>query len=310
MKILIAEDEPTQRALLRATLIKRGYEVEAVSDGESAWKVLQRSDAPQLVLLDWMMPGTSGPEVCRRLRQRSDAPYVYVILLTAMDNLDDMIEGMQSGADDYISKPFDARALEARLRAGIRILTLQSELLNAQKMLEFRASHDPLTGIWNRRAVLDRLCEELARVEREATSSGVIMADIDYFKQVNDRYGHLAGDEVLQAVAQRMKATLRPYDFLGRYGGEEFLIVLPGCDGKKAYEAAQRIRNAVCAAPVRLSSSVTIPVTLSLGVTACPCGKKVEAVSIIEPADRALYLAKNGGRNRVEWLPEAASAEA
>jgi two-component system, cell cycle response regulator len=126
------------------------------------------------------------------------------------------------------------------LRAGIRILTLQSELLNAQKMLEFRATHDVLTGIWNRRAVLDRLSQELARVAREMTSSGVIMADIDHFKQVNDRYGHLAGDEVLQVVAQRMKATLRPYDFLGRYGGEEFLIVVPDCDAKKTYEAAER----------------------------------------------------------------------
>jgi diguanylate cyclase (GGDEF)-like protein len=196
-----------------------------------------------LAILDWMMPGLDGVEVCRKVRQAGGAPYVYLIMLTGRAERRDVVQGMGAGADDYLSKPFDEQELRVRLRAGRRIVDLQEALRTL-------ATRDALTGTWNRRAILEILRRELARGAREGTPVGVVLADLDHFKRVNDTLGHLTGDAVLSEAARRIGAALRPYDALGRYGGEEFLIVLPGCDPEGASQVAERVRGRVAEAPV------------------------------------------------------------
>ena len=301
MKILLADDDATSRLLLRTTLVKLGYEVEVAHDGDQAWSLIQRPDAPQLAILDWMMPGMSGPEICRKLRQRHDARYVYIILLTAMDQINDVIEGIEAGADDYVTKPFHTQELSARLRAGRRILDLQHDLLAAQKDLEIRATHDGLTGLLNHVAILDQLQAEHHRGDREMKTLGVVLLDLDHFKRVNDTFGHAAGDQVLRESARRITSAVRPYDLVGRYGGEEFLIAVPGCDAQQTVRLAERVRQEISAAPVVILED-KIPVTVSLGVSVAIPGEKIDTGLLVELADRALYRAKELGRNRVEYM--------
>jgi len=298
MKILIAEDDKVSRRLLEAHLGKWGYQVEAAGDGEEAWRLLQSADPPRLAILDWMMPGLDGTEICRRVRSEGREPYTYLIMLTALTGEENVCEGMEAGADDYLTKPFRVNELRVRLRAGRRIVDLQDELIAARDALGIKASHDPLTGLWNHEEILCSLQRELARARRSGEPLGVIMADLDHFKQVNDGFGHQAGDAVLHAVAARMLEHLRPYDAAGRYGGEEFLLVLPGCDLRNAEALAERLRLSICGSPVETSEGV-IPVTLSLGVAAL-AGEEPDAAALIRAADRALYRAKEKGRNRVE----------
>lgn len=199
-----------------------------------------------------------------------------------------------AGADDYLTKPFDKGELRARLRVGTRILTLQEDLIRARENLRFQATHDVLTGIWNRRAVLDLLHREIERAARFHASTGVLMLDLDHFKKINDTYGHLTGDAVLKETAQRITQVVRSYDFVGRYGGEEFLVLLPGCDKEQAEQSGERIRLAVTATPVFAAGS-EIHVTISIGATATIGGPETEVLAI---ADAALYQAKSAGRNR------------
>src|SRR5262245_24684564 len=189
-----------------------------------------------------MMPEMDGVEVCGKVRERTNSPYVYILLLSAKSQREDLVKGMESGADDYITKPFDANELKVRLRAGRRILDLQTQLMNAQEALRDQASRDPLTGIWNRTAIFDAVHRELVRADREGTQLAVVMMDIDHFKQLNDTHGHQAGDAVLREFTRRIAASLRPYDSVGRYGGEEFLVALPGCDQDSAVRHAERLR--------------------------------------------------------------------
>jgi diguanylate cyclase (GGDEF)-like protein len=299
-KILVADDDPTTRMILCTTLAKLGYQVAVAGDGDQAWSMLQVPGALNLAILDWLMPGLSGPEICRKLRERKDGPYVYVILLTAMDKLNDLVHGIDAGADDYITKPFNSQELSARLRAGQRILDLQHQLLTAQKALEIRATHDGLTGLWNHAAIIERLVSELDRARRAMGRVGVILFDLDHFKLVNDTYGHRVGDLVLREAAQRIKAVLRPYDAVGRYGGEEFLTVAPDCDVRLAAEVAERVRAVLSATPV-VTPAGQLSVTVSAGVSATTLENVAEASALIEAADRALYRAKELGRNRIEY---------
>ncbi len=229
MKILIADDSIVSRHLLEATLRKWGYDVMVACDGAEALELLQRQDAPSLIILDWMMPGMTGVEVCRRIRQRDGEPYTYILLLTSKSQKEDLIEGMEAGADDYITKPFDQNELQVRLRAGTRLVDLQAQLLKAREDLREQATRDFLTRLWNRSSIITELGRELARAVREARPLGVVIVDLDHFKHVNDTYGHLAGDAVLREAARRMQNSIRQYDSIGRYGGEEFLILFPGC---------------------------------------------------------------------------------
>lgn len=298
MQILIAEDDPVSRRLLEASLKKWGYQVVSACDGAQAWDLLQQVDAPNLAILDWMMPGLSGPEVCRNVRTQGREPYTYILLLTARNQKEDLIEGMEAGADDYITKPFDAQELKVRLRAGRRILELQAELVAAREALREQATHDSLTRLWNRSSILDILKRELAKAERETASVGLIMADLDHFKQINDTHGHLAGDEVLREAARRMQASLRSYDAVGRYGGEEFLIVSPGSSQTSVIHLAERLRSAMHREPL-LVGQKSLSFSISLGVAAAQ-GMATTPEVLIRAADEALYRAKELGRNRVE----------
>jgi two-component system cell cycle response regulator len=292
VKILVADDDAVSRRLLEVTLKKWGYDVVVAEDGDKAWEVLQREDAPQLAILDWVMPGMDGPEICREVRTFGDQRYIYLLLLTAKSEKEDLVKGMEAGADDFLSKPFDAQELRARLRAGIRILELQ-------ETLRVQAMHDSLTGLWNRAATLDFLRRELNRGKRQGTPVTVVMADIDHFKRINDTHGHLAGDVVLREVAQRLSSSVRGYDVTGRFGGEEFLIVLPGCTIQDAVDKAESLRACINQEPVDTPEG-PIPVTLSLGVAVRDGAVKVDPDSLLRAADAALYRAKSGGRDRVE----------
>jgi len=246
MVVLIADDDPVSRRALEATLTGWGYDVEVVADGVQALGALLRDAAPpRLAVLDWMMPGLDGPEVCRTVRARSQGPYAWLLLLTARKKGSDLIAGLEAGADDYIRKPFDPGELKARLRVGERILALQAQLLEAQKALKILATRDELTGLRNRRAVMERLDEELARAAREGGSLSLLLIDVDHFKHLNDDRGHQAGDEVLRAIAVRLDRVAGPSAVLGRYGGDELVAVLPGCDSAAAVALAEKMREAV-----------------------------------------------------------------
>lgn len=301
MRILIAEDDPVSCRLLEATLVKWGHQVVVTHNGDEAWNALQRDDAPSLAIIDWMMPGVDGVEICRRTRAQSKttSPYRYLVLLTAKTQTEDMIEGMNAGADDYITKPFEFEQLRVRLRAAKRILDLESNLLTTQKALRHQAMHDHLTGLWNRSAVIAILGRELARARREDRVVSVVVADIDHFKRVNDEYGHAAGDEILCQTARILDVNLREYDAVGRYGGEEFLIIMPGCDLENARRRADQLRTTVENAKI-LVSEASISLTLCMGVANSSGYATKEADAIIQAADAAMYVAKRNGRNRVE----------
>jgi len=298
VKILIADDDQVSRRLLEVHLDKWGYQVVTARDGDEAWRLLQDPDPPRLAILNWMMPGLEGTELCRRVRGQGEEPYIYIILLTALSGEENLCAGMDAGADDYLTKPFRVNELRVRLRAGRRIIDLQDQLIAARERLRIKAAHDPLTGLWNHEEIISTLERELARASRGGEQVAAIMADIDHFKLVNDGFGHLAGDAVLRRVADKMLERIRPYDAVGRYGGEEFLVVLFGCDGKSALALAERLRLSVCRAPIDTAEGV-IPVTISLGVALSGAGLQ-ESLALIRAADQALYRAKEKGRNRVE----------
>ncbi len=303
MKILVADDSVVSRHMLEATVKKWGYEPVVACDGHEAWEILQKDNAPQLAILDWVMPARTGPEVCRLVRQQQKEAYTYMLLLTSKNQREDLIEGMDAGADDYITKPFNHHELQVRLRAGRRIVELQGELLATQAALREQATHDSLTRVFNRSSIFDVLDRELGRAEREGLTVGLALVDIDFFKSVNDTFGHLAGDSVLREAARRFKSSIRSYDSVGRYGGEEFLIILPGCDEACTQSQADRIRRALSIDPMPVNEETqpdtSIALTASFGCTTALPGHKFTAEQMIQIADECLYEAKRSGRNRI-----------
>jgi diguanylate cyclase (GGDEF)-like protein len=297
MRVLIADDDDVLRHILEATLAKWGYDVVVARNGLEAWRLLQGSDAPKLAILDWIMPGMDGVEVCREIRRGEDRPYIYVLLLTAKHKKEDVIAGLEAGADDYIAKPFDPQELRVRLRTGRRILDLQAELVSARETLRYQATHDGLTGLLNRSAALDALRNELERATRQGAPLCLMLADVDHFKEVNDTYGHMVGDAVLCEAGRRMRSSVRSHDSVGRYGGEEFIFILPGCDGDNARNMAQRLQACVTSQPVELPR-LTISFTISTGVVVKYNAVVEDLDSLIQAADTALYEAKVKGRNR------------
>jgi diguanylate cyclase (GGDEF)-like protein len=298
-RVLVAEDDAMFRRILQSWLENWGYRVMIAEDGARAWEILQHEVPPQLLILDWMMPAINGLELCRKVRDRNQVPYQYILLATAKDAKQDLVRGLEAGADDYLTKPFDKSELQARLRACNRILTLQDDQIRAHEQLRFQATHDTLTGVWNRGAILEMLRRELERASRSKTATGLLMLDIDHFKNINDTYGHLIGDAVLKEVTQRTMKAVRGYDSVGRYGGEEFVIVLPGCSREQIDHSAERIRSAVDNGPIVVNDS-KVSVTVSIGAAVTTVAKHgfISDTEMLAAADSALYRAKKIGRNR------------
>lgn len=301
LRILIAEDDLTARTILTGVIKKWGYEPVVVNDGLAAWEVMQKSDSPRLAILDWVMPGLEGPEVIQRLRAIKEDQPAYIILLTSKDEIESLLSGLESGANDYIKKPFSNEELLARIRVGQRSIELQSNLYETQKKLEHLATHDPLLGILNRRAILEQLKKELARFTREKNlkkCQGLRIGyfDIDNFKGINDHYGHKTGDDVLLHVVNIVNSQLREYDTFGRLGGDEFLIIAPDINGEKQNTLFDRITNSIADCKIKTEKG-EVSITVSMGVSTAQNDRTED--QLLSKADEAMYLAKREGGNRI-----------
>ncbi|MGA2358726.1 MAG: diguanylate cyclase [Terriglobales bacterium] len=300
MQALVVDDSAVYRKLIGDHLRSWGFGVTLAESGSEAGRILEQPDAPKLVLLDWVLPDLDGIELCQRIRQAgSSSPYTYVILLTSKEGRQNMLQAMQAGADDYLAKPFDELELKARLLVGKRILDLQEQLVSARESMRHAATHDSLTGLTNRGEILAMLERELERARRERKPVAVILCDVDHFKNVNDTLGHLFGDEALREIGRRLRAQLRVYDGVGRYGGEEFLMVLPSCDLPNALLRANELREIIANTPVVCSGEERL-ITMSMGVAVSACEGKNEVEMLLNQADAGLYKAKEKGRNRIE----------
>jgi diguanylate cyclase (GGDEF)-like protein len=291
MRVLIAEDDAVSCRLLEAFLQKWGYEVTVAKQGDEAWRLLRSEDGPKLAILDWMMPGMDGVEVCREIKKGAPESAVYVLLLTSRSQAQDLLEAFEAGADDYLTKPFDPRELKARLHSGGRLLGLQDQLNEARRRLESEATRDALTGLWNRAAILDMLRRELTRAERDASSVALAFAELDDFERLRGTLGEQAGDALLREVAQRIRSSVRYYDSVGRYEAAKFLLVVPECDGPGALTQAQRLRILINNKPLQTPSGA-VAVTLSLGVAAKGEAKEADAEALLEAAAAALARAQ------------------
>ena len=301
MKVLIAEDDPASNALLKSLLLKWGFDIANSFDGMEAWKVLQRQgeDTPQIAILDWMMPGMDGLEVCRHIREREKGGdlYTYVIVLTAKGDREDIVTGIDAGADEYIVKPFDKEELRARLRTGQRIIELQTALRVANRKLLLMSRLDPLTGALNRNAILDDLDLAFYRSRREKKPLSISLVDVDNLKELNQRDGRAAGDRILQDIVRRINARIRRTDCLGRYGTDEFLVVLSGVDLKTGMGVCRRIRDTIGEKEIAVNDH-SLPVTVSQCLALWD--GKADAQEFIAAAESTLSATKTRGRNRVE----------
>jgi two-component system cell cycle response regulator len=306
-RILVVDDHEDNIELLRARLEARGYEVEGASDGQAALDSVKRA-CPDLILLDVMMPKMDGIEVVRRLkasRERNELPFIPVIMQTALDSTENKVEGLDAGADDYITKPINFAELEARVNSLLRIKQLQTDLAARErdlaqmndKLREISLT-DGLTGVENRRSLEERLHDMWQHSLRLHEPIALVLCDIDKFKSVNDNYGHQAGDAVLKEFAQLLKSEAREIDRVGRYGGEEFLLILPGTVLDAAVTFAERLREKVASHTFSYTGG-TLCRTMSCGVAASPHPKVKDQEGLLRAADDALYVAKETGRNRV-----------
>jgi two-component system cell cycle response regulator len=308
VKILVADDDPVSRRLMERMLQRGGYEVITVQNGRQAAHELSRVGGPRLALIDWMMPELDGPSLCRELRSRLNDPYVYILLLTSKQSGGDLVEGLEAGADDYLRKPCNAAELKARLHTGRRILQLEDKLVEAREEMRFKATHDALTSLWDRGAILALLRSELSRSIRGHLPVSLLLCDVDHFKRINDVHGHQAGDEVLQEVSARLLDAVRSHDAVGRYGGEEFLIVLGGCSCEHLKQRAEQVRTAINGSPV-FTKHGSLSVSLSVGaITVESWDESIPIELLLKPADEALYQAKASGRDQVIFAEAPAIA--
>ncbi|MBT3391551.1 MAG: diguanylate cyclase [Chloroflexi bacterium] len=304
MKVLIVEDDPISLKLLSGTLSQLNYDVVEAKNGVEAWQILQQRTI-RLVITDWVMPEMDGITLTRLIRETEMAGYIYIIVLTGRQGIENIVDGLDAGADDYMIKPFDPKELSSRLHIGARILDLEQRLKGAYERMYELAMHDELTGLWNRRAFYTHAQSELERSERMVHALSILLLDIDHFKLVNDRYGHLVGDRALIMLAETITKNLRSYDRAGRWGGEEFIILLPETSLNEAVEIAERLRIQVMNArlPVHVEDQDNfddeLGIEISLGVATLNLGSAVSLDQLFDAADEMLYLAKRQGRNRV-----------
>ncbi|MBI5426794.1 MAG: diguanylate cyclase [Nitrospinae bacterium] len=306
-RILFVDDDRNLLDAVRRKMRALGSEWEAVylSDPAEALDAIKRL-GPAALVTDWNMPGTDGIRLCRAVRDLNkdgESGYCYVILLTGETETEKIVEALENGADDFVSKPFDTRELVARIRAGARIVELENGLRATNKRLETLAFTDPLTGLFNRRKGMEVLENELARAQRKKGALSAIMADVDHFKSVNDSRGHRAGDEVLREIARRLRQTARKYDTLVRWGGEEVLVVCPDTGAGEVEAVAERLRRAIASRPVEIEGPPALEITASFGAATASDGDLAGVERLIERADEALYRAKNSGRNCVKTAP-------
>ncbi len=303
-RILVVDDHEDNVEVLRARLEARGYDVLGASDGQEALDTTARW-IPDLILLDVMMPKMDGLEVVRRLKANKDLPFIPVIMQTALDSTERMVAGLEAGADDYVAKPINFAELEARVKSLLRIKKLQEDLAERERQLSEvndKLLHisltDGLTGVDNRRSLEERLHEMFEHSLRLHEPIAVVMCDIDHFKLVNDTHGHAAGDEILKQFAGILKHQAREIDRVGRYGGEEFLLLLPGTVLDAAVTFAERLRECVDSHTFSFEGG-TLRKTVSCGVAAFPHPRVSGRDALLKAADDALYVAKEAGRNRV-----------
>jgi two-component system cell cycle response regulator len=309
VKILIADDDAVSLRMMERMLRQHGYEVVTALDGRQAASILAAEHGPRLALIDWMMPELDGPGVCHEVRERQHGSYVYILLLTSKQSSEDVVIGLKAGADDYLTKPCHPAELEARLYTGRRILQLEDKLVEAREEMRYKATHDGLTSLWDRTAILALLRSELNRSMRAQTPVSVLLCDVDNFKRINDSHGHPVGDEVLQEVSSRLLDAVRLHDAVGRYGGEEFLIALAGCGEADMMARAEQVRAAICDRPIETERG-PISVSLSVGAITVEGWDKFMALEpILKQVDAALYRAKAGGRNRVTYADALVFAE-
>lgn len=309
MKILIAEDDAVSRTILRRAVEKFGHECLAAEDGAKAWELYTAIPEVDAIISDWMMPGMDGLELCRKVRSEGRRGYTYFIFLTALGDREHLLVGLEAGADDYLSKPLDRDELQVRLISARRATELHrrlayqnDELESLNRKLFEQSRKDPLTHLGNRLSLREELEALRGRAERYGHSYSAVLCDVDYFKPYNDRYGHLAGDEVLKKVAETISSHCRSGDTAYRYGGEEFLIILPEQSLEVAASMADRLRRAV--EDLRIPHKAKNPpgvVTISAGVATLPAGSTQSADDLLKEADEALYRAKQSGRNSVAF---------
>jgi diguanylate cyclase (GGDEF)-like protein len=292
MRILLAEDEEVSAAVLCGKLTSMGHDVTIATDGLIAWRLLQKEHFP-VVISDWMMPGLDGPSLCRRIRAAGDSPYTYIILVSVRDRYADRMEGLRAGADDFLTKPFEAEELAVRLEIARRILTIQQQLERQNARLTELATTDDLTGLANRREFRRAIEANFALARGQGPSLSLILLDIDHFKDFNDTFGHPAGDAALRTLAQALRATCREHELAARFGGEEFAVVLLGASRDEARASAERIRAAL-----RESPWAHRPLTASFGIATSGLSK-VSIAELVEQADAALYFSKQRGRDRI-----------
>jgi diguanylate cyclase (GGDEF)-like protein len=305
-RVLLVDDDSVTRSMLGRMLTSRGYEIIEAENGGSALRALNQPNAPRMAVVDWNMGTINGPELCRILRGRS--PYVYVVLTTAREGRKPLVEAMNSGSDGYVQKPVDPDELEAWLVAGQRIVELQDRMLRIQAELERRATHDVLTSARNRASLLEILARELKRTQRTKVHTGIVLLDIDHFKTINDTMGHPVGDEVLVEFAARCQRIVREYDVFGRYGGEEFLLVVPAGNLPDTSAVASRLLATVSKHPFATTAG-PVTVTTSAGVASTGQGY-LDSDALIAAADVALYQAKRAGRACFRIATEAGEAPA
>jgi two-component system cell cycle response regulator len=294
----VVDDDPAIRRLVRLFLRRSGYEIFECTTGAEARDLLNHLPW-DLAILDRRLPDVDGAIIGHELKSNPEFRNRYIIMLTGEDEQRDKVEGLDLGADDYVTKPFHHQELLARIRAGKRIVDLQKELLESNKRLELLSITDGLTSLFNHRHFQDELARAFEESERYQRPLSLAVIDIDFFKKVNDVYGHAAGDEVLKRVSRIFMESIRSSDFAARYGGEEFAVIMPETDLEDAIQFAEKIRSMVEAAPVPTSAG-EISVTVSIGVATVPRSKIRTAKGVIQAADKALYRAKRNGRNQVQ----------